>query len=219
MWPRIGSRMQANVAAAHSDGAHRPRPLRRVRDTLLGQRAHGRSTPSAARRAPHPSAISGMVWRFAAPLSRPHRRAPRSRLLVAAAGDARHSLRLQAGHRPRLRRGGGDPAISRRWFDYLLVMVVVLAMATAIRFYFVSWLGERVGRRHPPRGAAQSAAPVARASSRRTARPRSPRGSPSTRRSSSRSSAPPSRSRCATSVMGIGGCIVSCSRSRPSSPA
>lgn len=37
--------------------------------------------------------------------------------------------------------GGGDIA---RWFEYLLLIVVVMAVATAFRFYFVSWLGERV---------------------------------------------------------------------------
>jgi ATP-binding cassette subfamily B protein len=31
-----------------------------------------------------------------------------------------------------------------RWFQYLLMVVVVMAFATAARFYFVSWLGERV---------------------------------------------------------------------------
>src|SRR6478736_7313098 len=30
-----------------------------------------------------------------------------------------------------------------RWFEYLLLLVAVLAVATAVRFYFVSWLGER----------------------------------------------------------------------------
>ena len=37
--------------------------------------------------------------------------------------------------------GGHDIA---RWFQYLLLIVVVLAIGTACRFYFVSWLGERV---------------------------------------------------------------------------
>ena len=37
--------------------------------------------------------------------------------------------------------GGGDIS---RWFEYLLFLVVVMAVATAVRFYFVSWLGERV---------------------------------------------------------------------------
>ena len=31
-----------------------------------------------------------------------------------------------------------------RWFEYLLILVVVMAIATAVRFYFVSWIGERV---------------------------------------------------------------------------
>ena len=31
-----------------------------------------------------------------------------------------------------------------RWFHYLLLIVLILAFATAARFYFVSWLGERV---------------------------------------------------------------------------
>ncbi|HEY0043326.1 MAG TPA: ABC transporter transmembrane domain-containing protein [Allosphingosinicella sp.] len=37
--------------------------------------------------------------------------------------------------------GGGEIG---RWFQYLLAVVVVMAIATAFRFYFVSWLGERV---------------------------------------------------------------------------
>jgi len=37
--------------------------------------------------------------------------------------------------------GDGDVG---RWFQYLLMIVVVMALATAFRFYFVSWLGERV---------------------------------------------------------------------------
>ena len=37
--------------------------------------------------------------------------------------------------------GGGDIS---RWFEYLLLLVIVMALATAVRFYFVSWLGERV---------------------------------------------------------------------------
>ncbi|MBA2772331.1 MAG: ATP-binding cassette domain-containing protein, partial [Sphingomonas sp.] len=30
-----------------------------------------------------------------------------------------------------------------RWFEYLLMLVAVMALATAFRFYFVTWLGER----------------------------------------------------------------------------
>ncbi len=39
---------------------------------------------------------------------------------------------------------GGDPDDIGRWFRYLLIIVLVLAISTALRFYFVSWLGERV---------------------------------------------------------------------------
>jgi ATP-binding cassette, subfamily B, bacterial len=37
--------------------------------------------------------------------------------------------------------GGGDIG---RWFGYLLILIATMALATAFRFYFVSWLGERV---------------------------------------------------------------------------
>ncbi|HEY0085477.1 MAG TPA: ABC transporter transmembrane domain-containing protein [Allosphingosinicella sp.] len=39
---------------------------------------------------------------------------------------------------------GGSGGNIGRWFQYLLIVVVVMALATAGRFYFVSWLGERV---------------------------------------------------------------------------
>ncbi|MCT2397960.1 ABC transporter transmembrane domain-containing protein [Novosphingobium mangrovi (ex Huang et al. 2023)] len=39
---------------------------------------------------------------------------------------------------------GADPSAIRSWFLMLLGVVIVLAVATAIRFYSVSWLGERV---------------------------------------------------------------------------
>jgi ATP-binding cassette, subfamily B, bacterial len=38
--------------------------------------------------------------------------------------------------------GSGTRDIAR-WFEYLLLLVGVMALATATRFYFVSWLGER----------------------------------------------------------------------------
>lgn len=40
--------------------------------------------------------------------------------------------------------GDGDPSHIARWFQYLLLIVVILALSSASRFYFVSWLGERV---------------------------------------------------------------------------
>jgi len=40
--------------------------------------------------------------------------------------------------------GGNAHADVSRWFEYLMLLVTVLALATAARFYCVSWLGERV---------------------------------------------------------------------------
>jgi ATP-binding cassette subfamily B protein len=39
--------------------------------------------------------------------------------------------------------GAGSSRDIARWFEYLLLLVGVMAIATAVRFYFVSWLGER----------------------------------------------------------------------------
>jgi ATP-binding cassette subfamily B protein len=39
--------------------------------------------------------------------------------------------------------GAGTRHDLARWFEYLLLLVGVMALATATRFYFVSWLGER----------------------------------------------------------------------------
>ena len=39
---------------------------------------------------------------------------------------------------------GSDPATINEWFLTLLGMVVILGIGTAVRFYNVSWLGERV---------------------------------------------------------------------------
>ncbi len=62
-------------------------------------------------------------------------------LLMASAA----TLAIPAGFKLVIDRGfaanGGEIG---RWFQYLLFIVLVLAVATATRFYFVSWLGERV---------------------------------------------------------------------------
>ena len=81
----------------------------------------------------------GMVWSFA-------RRYPGHivcaaiALLVAAAATSgvpyAFKLIIDRGFS-----GSGDIS---RWFQYLLFLVIVMALATAVRFYFVSWLGERV---------------------------------------------------------------------------
>ncbi|MDQ3077476.1 MAG: ABC transporter transmembrane domain-containing protein [Pseudomonadota bacterium] len=81
----------------------------------------------------------GMVWSFA-------RRYPAQlaaasiALLVAAAATIgvpyAFKLIIDRGFS-----GGGDIA---RWFQYLFFLVLVMALATSLRFYFVSWIGERV---------------------------------------------------------------------------
>ena len=81
-----------------------------------------------------------MVWNFA--ILYPGRIACAGlSLLIAAAA----TLAIPNGFRLVIDRGfgasGGDIG---RWFEYLLMIVSVLAVATASRFYFVSWLGERV---------------------------------------------------------------------------
>jgi ATP-binding cassette subfamily B protein len=60
-------------------------------------------------------------------------------LLVAASA----TLAIPSGFQLVIDKGfaGGDIA---RYFRYLLLIVMVLSLATALRFYFVSWLGERV---------------------------------------------------------------------------
>lgn len=81
-----------------------------------------------------------MVWDFA--IRYPGRIACAGLSLMIAAAA---TLAIPNGFRLVIDRGfgasGGDIG---RWFEYLLMIVSVLAVATASRFYFVSWLGERV---------------------------------------------------------------------------
>ena len=81
-----------------------------------------------------------MVWRFASRY--PGRIAGAGAALIVAAGA---TLAIPMSFRLIIDRGfsGSDGDIAR-WFQYLLMLVVVMAIATAFRFYFVSWLGERV---------------------------------------------------------------------------
>ena len=80
-----------------------------------------------------------MVWRFASHYPG-HIVCAGIALLVAAAATSgvpyAFKLIIDRGFS-----GGGDIA---RWFQYLLFLVLMMALATAVRFYFVSWLGERV---------------------------------------------------------------------------
>jgi ATP-binding cassette subfamily B protein len=81
-----------------------------------------------------------LIWRFAARYPG-HIAGAGLALLVAAAA----TLAIPSGFRLVIDKGfaasGGDIG---RYFRYLLLIVCVLAAATALRFYFVSWLGERV---------------------------------------------------------------------------
>ena len=64
-------------------------------------------------------------------------------LIITAAA----TLAIPAGFKMVIDRGfsaGGNADDIGRWFRYLLMIVAVLAAGTAMRFYFVSWLGERV---------------------------------------------------------------------------
>ena len=82
----------------------------------------------------------GMIWRFA---SRYPARiaAAATALIIAAAATSgvpwAFKLIIDKGF------GSGGTGDIARWFEYLLLLVVVMALATAFRFYFVSWLGER----------------------------------------------------------------------------
>ena len=82
----------------------------------------------------------GLVWSFAARY-RGHVLLAMLALLTAAAA----TLAIPSGFRLVIDRGfaadGGDIT---RYFRYLMLIVCVLALSTAGRFYFVSWLGERV---------------------------------------------------------------------------
>jgi ATP-binding cassette subfamily B protein len=67
--------------------------------------------------------------------------------LLALVVTAAATLAIPSGFRLIIDRGfatGVDPAEIGRWFRYLFGIVVILALGTASRFYFVSWLGERV---------------------------------------------------------------------------
>ncbi len=81
-----------------------------------------------------------MVWGYASKY--PHIIAGAVVALIVAAGA---TLAIPNGFRLVIDKGfnqsGGDIS---RWFEYLLGIVSILAIATAARFYFVSWLGERV---------------------------------------------------------------------------
>ena len=97
---------------------------------------------SSADEAPKAADLGGLrlVWRAA--LRYPGRMVGAGLALLTASAA---TLAIPSGFKLVIDRGfagsGGDIG---RWFQYLMLIVVILALATALRFYFVSWLGERV---------------------------------------------------------------------------
>jgi ATP-binding cassette subfamily B protein len=100
---------------------------------------------AAAAPEPKPARSLGplrMIWRAA--LAYPAQLAMAGLALMITAGA---TLAIPSGFKLIIDRGfaaGGNPEDIGRWFQYLLLIVLVLAIGTALRFYFVSWLGERV---------------------------------------------------------------------------
>ena len=83
-----------------------------------------------------------MVWSFATRY--PGRIACAAlALLVAAAAATSIPYGLKLVIDKGFGAGAGDPHHIAKWFEGLLGVVLVMAVATAFRFYFVSWLGER----------------------------------------------------------------------------
>jgi ATP-binding cassette, subfamily B, bacterial len=83
-----------------------------------------------------------MIWRFAVRYPGPIACAGVALIIASLA-----TIAIPYGFKRVIDRGfgsGGDPAAVATAFSYLLMIVGVLAIATAVRFYFVSWLGERV---------------------------------------------------------------------------
>ena len=83
-----------------------------------------------------------MVWGFA--LRYPgHIAVAALALLVAAAATSGVPYAFKLIIDKGFANGAGTTRDIARWFDYLLLLVGVMAIATATRFYFVSWIGER----------------------------------------------------------------------------
>src|SRR3954469_24814531 len=83
-----------------------------------------------------------MVWGFA--LRYPgHIAAAALALLVAAGATSGVPYAFKLIIDKGFAAGPGTTHDIGRWFNYLLLLVAVMALATAVRFYSVSWLGER----------------------------------------------------------------------------
>ena len=83
-----------------------------------------------------------MIWSFASAYPG-HIAAAGVALLVAAAATSGVPYAFKLIIDKGFGHGAGSPATIGRWFEYLLLLVAVLAVATSVRYFFVSWLGER----------------------------------------------------------------------------
>src|SRR5690348_15908805 len=83
-----------------------------------------------------------MVWGFAARYPA-HIAAAALALLIAAGATSGVPYAFKLIIDKGFGEAGGATRDIARWFEYLFVLVGVMAIATALRFYFVSWLGER----------------------------------------------------------------------------
>ena len=83
-----------------------------------------------------------MVWSFAARY-RLQIAAAALALLVAAAATSGVPYAFKLIIDKGFATGAGSTSEIARWFEYLLMLVAIMAVATAVRYYFVSWLGER----------------------------------------------------------------------------
>src|SRR5690348_8316766 len=83
-----------------------------------------------------------MVWGFAARYPG-HIAIAALALLVAAAATSGVPYAFKLIIDKGFGEAGGAARDIARWFEYLFVLVGVMAISTAVRFYFVSWLGER----------------------------------------------------------------------------
>ena len=83
-----------------------------------------------------------MIWRFAARYRLQIVGAALA-LLVAAGATSSVPYAFKLIIDKGFASGAGTTRDIARWFEYLLLLVALMAVATAVRFFFVSWLGER----------------------------------------------------------------------------
>jgi ATP-binding cassette subfamily B protein len=98
-------------------------------------------TPEQAKQAKSLGPL-GMVWRAA--VQYPGRLAAAGAALIVTSAT---TASVPWGFRQVVDKGfsrGSDPATINFYFELLIGMVILLAIGTAVRFYNVSWLGERV---------------------------------------------------------------------------